>query len=178
MFGGVMKLNLVRDSTRLFRREYFIEACSIVDVQVVLHQPNLLDPRVKLVYAVADAVDIVSPDPSLGHHDRVPAWGGFAHHELAADSFPLVLVVNMYGRERTGQVRWSHLAEQLFACFVQDAGDGPQAFTQSCDDFVVTEPLATYDIGPKQDWCVQADNSLLSRQRTSIPTVQVPQHPE
>ena len=86
MLGGVVKLNLVQDSTRRFRLEYGVEVCSIVSDAVVLHQPELLDSRIKRIYPIGDVANVLSPGTSFGNRGKVPASRVFTHPELAANS--------------------------------------------------------------------------------------------
>jgi hypothetical protein len=91
--GCVLKLDLVQDPTCLLWAEGLIESCSVTGVQVVLDQSNLRRTRVLPVHQVADAVSVVLAGPSVGDHNVTPAPQWFAHHELAADASPFVLVV-------------------------------------------------------------------------------------
>jgi hypothetical protein len=133
MLGCLVKLNLVQDSTHLLRWEYAVEACSIIGVKVVLPQSDLLNPRIKQVNPVANVGDVVSAGASFDHCDIVLARRGFPHYELAADVFQLVFVVDTYRRERTGELRWSHPTEQLFARFTQ-ADYSPLQIAGECID--------------------------------------------
>ena len=119
VFGGVVKLDLVQDPTRLLRPERLVEARSVVGVQVVLHQANLRRTRVMPVHQVADAVSVVLPGAPVGDRDMTPAPQWFAHHELAADPFAFVLVVHDGGRATPGWLRRSHFAEELSARLIE-----------------------------------------------------------
>jgi hypothetical protein len=135
MLGCVVTLNLVQDSTHLLRSEYAVEACSIMGVKLVLPQSDLLNPRTKLVDPVIDVGDVVSAGASFGHCDVVPARRGFPHYKLAADVFQMVFVVDTYRRERTGELRWPHPTEHLFARFAQ-ADYSPLEIAGECIDLI------------------------------------------
>ena len=151
VLGGVVKLNLVQDSTRLFRLEYAVEACSIVGVTVVLHQPELLDSRVKLVYPIGDVADVLSPGASFGHRGKVPASRVFTHPELAADSLPLVLLLGTYRRRRTGQFKWPHVTEQLFVRCAQADCRPLQISGEHFGLNNILHPPNKFRFGPRRD---------------------------
>jgi hypothetical protein len=48
-----------------------------------------------------------------------PAPQRFAHHELVADAFPLVLIVEPSPHARARRLERPHFAKQLLTCFVE-----------------------------------------------------------
>src|SRR5262245_54939254 len=108
-----MELELIQNPPSFRGRECLIQARSVVRVQVVLDQPDLLGTGIIDVYQLPHACGIVPSGAPFRHLDMTPAPQRFAHHELVADAFPLVLIVEPSPHARARRLERPHFAEQL-----------------------------------------------------------------
>jgi len=67
-----MKLNLIQDPTGLGRGEGFIQTRSIMSVQVILNQANLLSLGIIVLHQIPNAFRIVTPRAAGAHFHVTP----------------------------------------------------------------------------------------------------------
>src|SRR5215468_2921305 len=119
VLGCVMQFDLIQEPTCLFRRERLVEARAVMGVQVVLNQADSLGLGVINVHQLPDAFGIVPPSTVFRHLNMTPPPQRFAQHQLVADTFPLILIIDPGRLTPARPLCWSHFAEQLLARFIE-----------------------------------------------------------
>src|SRR5438552_3838100 len=114
-----MKLDLIQDASSLLGRKCFVQARTIVGVQIVLDQTNFLGLWRILLHQCSHTTSVILAGASCCNLHVPPASQGLTHHELIADAFPFILIVHACWVAWPGPLRRPHLTKQLFAGFVE-----------------------------------------------------------
>jgi len=119
VLGRVMKLDRIQDASSLLGSKCFVQARTIVGVQMVLDQTNFLCLWIIWLHQCSHTTSVILAGASCCNLHVPPASQGLTHHALIADAFPFIRIVHACWLAWPGPLRRPHLTKPLCAGFVE-----------------------------------------------------------
>ena len=119
VLGRVMKLDRIQDASSLLGSKCFVQARTIVYVQMVLDQTNFLCVWIIWLHQCSHTTSVILAGASCCNLHVPPASQGLTHHALIADAFPFIRIVHACWLAWPGPLRRPHLTKPLCAGFVE-----------------------------------------------------------